>query len=90
VNCDAPDRDQIDEAVGQLSQTIGALAPRQVNALASAVVPADFQSLTLRVAQENVFTAEYPRIHAKSTAREMPDVLESDTTEIGKADHRIG
>jgi hypothetical protein len=75
--------------VGQFSQTIGALTPRQVDTLAPAVVRADFQALAIDVELENDFVAEYPRIHLDSTALGMLTVLEPDTTEIGKADHRV-
>jgi hypothetical protein len=90
VNSDTPARDQIKKVVGRFSQTIGAIAPRQVDALAPAVVPADFQPLALDVEQKNAFVAEYSRIHPESTAQEMPDVREFDMTEIGKANHRVG
>jgi hypothetical protein len=53
-------------------------------------VPADFQPLALDVEQENAFVAEFPRIHPKSIAEEMLTSLEPNTTEISKADHRVG
>jgi hypothetical protein len=90
VNSDTPARDEIDNAAGQVAQTIGALAARQVDALAPAVVLADLQPLALDVDQENALVAEFPPNHPYSTAQEMLNALEPNTTEIGKVDHRVG
>jgi hypothetical protein len=49
---------------------------------ASAVVPADVQSLDLDAEQENTFFAEWSRIHPESTAQEMRDIREPDRTKI--------